>query len=351
MEDAEDFDEKSLFGSDDEEEPPSKEAQPAGSQPVADQEEVDERDLFGSDDEADEKDLFGDEDDEGEAPTAPPSASAPEPHPGQAEEEEIDEREIFGDDLDEEKEKFEDVVILRRPAPAEERAFRALRLPNVLSVEKHPYKPELLHQALEGYKESQNTRGQHVLKLLGPESRIRWRFMRGPEGQILHDDDGRPQYESNSRVVEWEDGSKTLHVGKEVFLISEISDKVAIFEENQQDIHVCHGLATQRLIARPLNLTSQSHEMLKRSQYRKYEPERRSLLSTQDYTARREAEELLREEEQRRQSRPKKLAAPEGSGLTRAFLEDEPDGGEGQSIGELKRQLRGVQSAAKRQRN
>merc|ERR1719188_1474554 len=95
--------------------------------------------------------------------------------------------------------------------------------------------PSIAQSALEGFKEFTNTQNKAIIRLLNPENCIRWRFKKGPDGHNLTDEDGRPQYEANSRIVEWEDGSKTLYIGKESFDVSEIEDRVLLFEENSQD--------------------------------------------------------------------------------------------------------------------
>jgi len=196
-----------------------------------DDDDIDERDLFGSGDEGpeiDEKELFGSDDEAAQQPrpdTVDASAAPGEEPPPETEPSEMDEREIFGDLSDDEPERVEDVILRRRPAPSDDRSFISLRLPNVLSVEKTPFHKDRIPQSmLEGYKEFKNTRDMQVIKLLNPENCLRWRFKKGPTGQNLTDEDGRPQYESNSRIVEWEDGSRTLLVGKEVFNCSEITD-------------------------------------------------------------------------------------------------------------------------------
>merc|ERR1712217_479521 len=96
----------------------------------------------------------------------------------------------------------------------------------------------------------------------------------------MGDEDGRPQYESNARIVEWEDGSRHFFIGNECFSMSEIEDKTIIFEENSQDIQVCHGKVSGRLVVTPRSLQSSSHDALKKAQFRKYQPVRRSLLLT-----------------------------------------------------------------------
>lgn len=350
LEGEEDLDEKDLFGSDNEED-----ALDA----------VDEKELFGSEGEdevpqIDERALFG-SDDEGDAATQPGASAAPgasqAPDAGPEAEEgmsEMDEREIFGDLSDDEPEKVEDVILRRRPAPSNDRVFVSLRLPNVLSVEKSAYSADTIPQTtLEGYKEYLNTQNKKNVRLLNPTNCIRWRFKKGPDGQRLTDEDGRPQYESNSRLVEWEDGTKTLYVGKEVFNINEIEDSVLLFEENSRDVHVCHGSMRKRLVATPRSLNSQSHEMLKRSQYMKFEPLRRSLLNMAEEadmeadTAVRQMLEAQRKRADKRAERDSALPSRslrEESGLTASFLEDDilgdEDAGIGASIQDVKQHFK-----------
>ena len=158
---------------------------------------------------------------------------------------------------------------------------------------------------------------------------------KGSDGQNQMDDDGRPQYESNARIVEWEDGTRTLYVGHESFNVSEIEEQVVLFEENSKDIHVCHGNVRKRLVATPRNLQSASHESLKKSQFRKYQPQRRSLLLSVDEST--QSKELY-EQKQRR------IVEPGPSQMTAAFLEeDQPEAALGPSVLDIKK-------AAKRQR-
>merc|ERR1712232_1196795 len=126
-----------------------------------------------------------------------------------------------------EEQKAQDVPLLQRPCPPKDWPIVALRLPNVLSAEMRAFKPETAQQLLiEGYKESIDTMGHQVISLLTPENCIRWRFRKSDNGQIMTDDEGRPLYESNTRFVEWENGTTTLHVGSESFPMRKIPQKV-----------------------------------------------------------------------------------------------------------------------------
>ena len=60
---------------------------------------------------------------------------------------------------------------------------------------------------------------------------IRWRYKRAPSQNnggpppLERDRDGSLVRESNARMVQWEDGSFTLHVGKEAFEVDALNTK------------------------------------------------------------------------------------------------------------------------------
>jgi len=328
---ADDVDEEDLFGKDDD-----------GAQ-------VDEKDLFGSDDEkhaVDEKDLFGsDEDDDGTKPAATPASpiagSVRRSVAPSSELSAMDERDVFGDMSDDEPEKIEDVILRRRPAPSGDRTFMSLRLPNILSAEKTAFNPKTwTPQDKDLYHEKTDTMDKTVIKLNNPENCIRWRFKKDSEGQMLTDEDGRPQYESNTRIVEWEDGTMHFVVGGELYNTSKMSDNVLLFEENSADVSVCHGHIGTRLVITPTSLHTKTHDSLKRTQFARCMPNSRSLLiSTDDQIATQDMQALEMEDKKRRE-RKRALDTTGGiggPGINAAFLEDDDDA-VGPSIQDLKRQ-------------
>lgn len=307
---------------------------------------LDERALFGSDEEAggdiDERALFGSDNEDARADAQrPPAAKSPVTPGQQSELSEMDEEAIFGEVSEDEPEKIEDVVLRRRPHQSEDREFSTMRLPNILSVEKRAFNSESIPQGLlDGYKNFLNTQNKQSRRMLNPENCIRWRFKKGADGHNLTDEDGRPQYESNARVVEWEDGSRSLFVGTESFDLASIEENVFIFEENSQDIHVCHGQSKRKLVATPLSLQTQSHSMLKRTQFRTFAPARRSLLMSQEEQDTHQQILSMQQEHSKRmqksEARQQKRMAEE-AGITAAFLEDDNAGGIGPSVSDIKR--------------
>ena len=141
----------------------------------------------------------------------------------------------------------------------------------IIAIEKQPFNPlRYTEDVRTGYKSSKSTKDRQMMKLLAPENVIRWRFRKNEDGQILQDDNGRPQYESNSRIVEWEDGSRFLHVGREVYQLRSMTDTVFLFEENSEELNVCHGFVNGRLNAIPRSLDSKTHESVKMAQFTKF---------------------------------------------------------------------------------
>jgi hypothetical protein len=363
-----DEDDGDLFGSEDEGDAaaPAAPAPPAAATPsgpsggvpsaptpaLANDEEnldLDDLDLFGSEAEVDEIELFGEHYDAGgvtpggKTPGQRSGAATPSDRPPQSD---MDENEIFGDITDDE-DKSHEVSLIKRVCPDEGWNIVALRLPNVLHADQRAFKKENARQEMmNGFFETVNTMGKQVITLLTPENCIRWRHMKTESGEIAVDAEGRPKFESNARFVEWENGSTTLHVGSESLPLRKIPQRVSLFEENSPDVMVCHGQVKERFIATPVTVDTTTHESLKKAQYRKYEPVRRSLVITPEeqevYTA-----QLKNEDEQAKKKKLKDKAKPKASagtaitrGMDRAFLEDGAGGSpapEGPSVLDIKR--------------
>jgi len=256
----------------------------------------------------------------------PPSRDAT-PEPSEMDEEDIFGRDLSDDDADEKRD-LEEVVLRKRPMPSSGRSFASLKIPNILSVEKKPFNPlKFSEDVRNGFKEGLNVSSKKTFQLMNPDNVIRWRFKKNEEGRILTSDDGRPQYESNARVVEWENGDKTLYIGSEAFRLDSMPDNVFLFEENTPEVNVCHGMIHERLVATPKSLESQTHENTRRAQYNKFEPTSRSLLiNTDDQVYLQQQKALEREHQVQQEKRDRKmLKAGADSRMNAAFLESDDD--------------------------
>ena len=218
--------------------------------------------------------------------------------------------------------------------PDPRRPMCALRLPGIIAVEKQPFNPlRYTEDVRTGYKSSKSTKDRQMMKLLAPENVIRWRFRKNEDGHILQDDDGRPQYESNSRIVEWEDGSRFLHVGREVYQLRSMTDTVFLFEENSAELNVCHGIAKGRLTVIPRSLDSKTHNSVKDAQLTNLHPSATTLLTSKEGQRRLAQQRQIADEQRKRQKlRDKRLAkqgeSPKQTKMSAAFLEnDQSDDG------------------------
>jgi RNA polymerase-associated protein LEO1 len=160
------------------------------------------------------------------------------------------------------------------------------RLPNMLGIQPEAFELDTYSAAVE-----QADYAVHDM--------VRWRYKRDEAGHLVRtatidNTDGKLQRESNTRLVEWEDGSWTLHIGKEAFevdavnsggnefaglngylYLSQTATKQAM-PENELDeyndnddaeeepagtVLECMGPVVSRLVARP-SLSSQAHKSL-----------------------------------------------------------------------------------------
>jgi RNA polymerase-associated protein LEO1 len=158
------------------------------------------------------------------------------------------------------------------------------RLPNMLGIQPEAFDLDTYSAAVE-----HNDYSVHDM--------VRWRYRREEAtGQLMRtvtvdNTDGALQRESNTRLVEWEDGSWTLHIGKEAFevdavnsggndfaglngylYLSQQATKKPMGEDGEDDdddaveepagtVLECMGPVVSRLVARP-SLQSEAHKSL-----------------------------------------------------------------------------------------
>jgi RNA polymerase-associated protein LEO1 len=149
------------------------------------------------------------------------------------------------------------------------------KLPNLVGIQPEAFDEDTYSHTLE----ERDYRGY-------VHSMIRWRYVVDPTtGELKRDESGKLLRESNARIVKWEDGSYTLHVGNEVFDMDAIDSSTSDFaglngylymsqkatfkpeEEEKEDIPggtvlECMGAIQSRLIPRPSSLQSEAHKQL-----------------------------------------------------------------------------------------
>jgi RNA polymerase-associated protein LEO1 len=157
------------------------------------------------------------------------------------------------------------------------------RLPNMLGIQPEAFDLDTYSAAVE--------HGDYAV-----HDMVRWRYRKDEAGRLVRtvtvdNTDGKLQRDSNTRLVEWEDGSWTLHIGKEAFevdavnsggndfaglngylYLSQTATKKSMPEDGDDDdddaveepagtVLECMGPIVSRLVARP-SLSSEAHKSL-----------------------------------------------------------------------------------------
>lgn len=226
------------------------------------------------------------------------------------------------------------------PSIAVDARVHYARLPNVLSVESHPYSLEQLRAERARYTmATESGEGEEHLQtspLLLEKRRklfegnvMRWRMANG-------------SVESNTRLVRWDDGSYQLHIGDEVYDVSQgsFNGELNHLFVASADVFSCQGRFHKKLSFKPHSTRSMAHQTVNRI-LRHKERRKRTLIT---HVVREEEDERRARETQRERSRleaQQRAAEREIVGrvsLTSDFLEEE--GGGGGDIGAIKRTYR-----------
>ncbi|KAG3188735.1 hypothetical protein PC128_g12084 [Phytophthora cactorum] len=112
--------------------------------------------------------------------------------------------------------------------------------------------------------------------------RLRWRYKRDPAtGRVLLDDETKlPLRESNAKLVQWEDGTFSMFVGKEALTLSrqklansflfvnEMASDSPQFQDSddmvpgQESVLECHARLKEKFTIRPMTTASKPHKKL-----------------------------------------------------------------------------------------
>ena len=71
---------------------------------------------------------------------------------------------------------------------------------------------------------------------------MRCRFAKDEAQNLVYDDEGQPKLESNTRIVEWTDGSYSVHIGSEIYDMHKIDNTM---NHSQLFIHQGSSLHAQ----------------------------------------------------------------------------------------------------------
>ena len=161
--------------------------------------------------------------------------------------------------------------------PGKNTSLYITKLPNLIGIKTGAFDPKKYYPEIE--EEDYGPSAVHNL--------IRWRYKRDSTGNLLRDENEALQRESNTRLVEWADGSWTLHVGTETFEVEPNDNSTAdgfaglngyTYLSQPATISVdgdtngegqpagtvleCFGKISSRMTARPSSLQSEAHKSL-----------------------------------------------------------------------------------------
>jgi RNA polymerase-associated protein LEO1 len=198
---------------------------------------------------------------------------------------------------------FSDKMWLPRTPKAPKTAkYFITKMPNILRLVPEPYTKEAIRAEMENPSDETLYRNY-----------VRWRYRRDPAtGRVLLDDKTKlPLRESNAKLVQWEDGTFSMFVGKEALTLSrqklansflyvnEMASDSPRFQDSddvvpgQESVLECHARLKEKFTIRPMTTASKSHKSLTMSMRAKHN---KSVQKMKEYISELDGE---REQEQR----------------------------------------------------
>ncbi|KAH9420566.1 Paf1 complex component [Dermatophagoides pteronyssinus] len=217
-----------------------------------------------------------------------------------------------------------------------------VKLPNFLSIDTHPYDPQWYEDEIDE-DEVHDDEGRARLKLK-VENTVRWRNVTDEDGETH-------SRESNARVVEWSDGSRSLHLGDEIFDIQTLN--LLPGENNHLYIRQGTGLQGQsvfktKLTFRPFSTESVTHRKLTMSLAdRSQKTQKICVLPNVGKDPEAHRSEMIKKEEVklkasiRKENKTKRVKDRSFTrGLSNAYLDHDDEDDESISIAKIKNQYK-----------
>ncbi|DAZ94870.1 TPA: hypothetical protein N0F65_008172 [Lagenidium giganteum] len=364
----------------------SKEApQSPTSKPSDDSKQVDHSKLFSDDEDDDDDDNDAKKDDSASGNKKSAGSDGDDDDEDKGKEKEMED--LFGSDYDSEEEEFKASGIKESPVREDTRAandtfyedandggassevwipktpkapkgtsYYICKMPNILRLVPHAYTEQSIEE------EMLNPSDEMLYR-----NYVRWRYVRDDEGRVKMDPKTNlPMRESNTKVVQWEDGTLTMFVGKEALTLSrqkiansflfvnEMSSDKPEFDDDedapgQETVLECHGRLQEKLTIRPMTIASKSHKSLTmsmRAKHNKGVQKIKSYISELDGYREQEQRVKIQDDRLRLQNRKKARQGYEydrerSSRMDASFLEEGYDGVdyEDESVAAIKEQF------------
>mmetsp|Transcript_499 Transcript_499/g.1043 ORF Transcript_499/g.1043 Transcript_499/m.1043 type:complete len:574 (-) Transcript_499:438-2159(-) len=261
-----------------------------------------------------------------------------------------DEEDLFGALSDADEDVMAEAVKIRKREKLKGGDKIALfNIPNILNWDALPFNADEELSVLEHmWHEKQDQSGNAIIQLKNPENSIRWRFQKDEHGGIVLDKHDMPKHESNTKIVEFENGDKFLVIGKEYFELTEKQNKIQrehIFSEQGPGTLVHHQAVMRTMGAVPLSIDSNTHSKLMSAQIRKVMPDRKIVpVTTQQVAEKMKLYALDQEQEKKtrkalgdKQSSQKKRTNVLDADFLEAEADDDGGANNGVSLKRLKK--------------
>uniref|UniRef100_M4BC44 Leo1-like protein n=1 Tax=Hyaloperonospora arabidopsidis (strain Emoy2) TaxID=559515 RepID=M4BC44_HYAAE len=196
----------------------------------------------------------------------------------------------------------DNIWLPKTPKASKSAKYFISKMPNILRLVPEPYTKEAIRIDMENPSDEMLYRNY-----------VRWRYKRDPKtGRVLLDETTKlPLRESNAKLVQWEDGTFSMFVGKEALTLSrqklansflfvnEMASDSPHFQDNddvvpgQESVLECHARLNEKFTIRPMTTASKSHQSLTMSMRAKHN---KSVQKMKEYISELDGE---REQEQR----------------------------------------------------
>ncbi|KAF1335954.1 Leo1p like protein, partial [Globisporangium splendens] len=345
-----------------------------------------------SEQQTDHSKLFSDDEDE-EDDAKPPKQEKGSDDDGDGESKEKEMEDLFGSDYDSEEEEFKasgikespvrgddarngandmfsedaaeygshsnEIWIPRTPKAPKSASYFITKMPNILRLVPEAYTKKSIEE------EMQNPSDETLYR-----NYVRWRYQRDANGRVKIDPvTKRPMRESNTKLVQWEDGTLTMFVGKEALnlsrqkiansflFVNEMSSDKPEFDDDQdapgqETVLECHARLHEKFTIRPMTTSSKSHKSLTmsmRAKHNKGVQKIKEYISELDGYREQEQRVKIMDDQLRLQNRKKARQGYEfdrerSSRMDASFLEEGYDGVEyddDDNVGAIKEQFGG----------
>lgn len=160
----------------------------------------------------------------------------------------IDEDEDEQQELEPEKVHFKlEVPVAKRPPVGSN--FKYARVPKFMRLVKEPFDENAWQKDMVLAQEGEGPEA----KWLNAKTSIRWRYKTNETGERVVGQDDKPQIESNTRIVEWSDGSLQLLIGNEAYnMTTNRPDSEYIYARGNKTLE-CHGKVEEDLRFQPVD--------------------------------------------------------------------------------------------------